>query len=938
MKKSIAKRLFAVLFSAAALLPVSARTWNFQSFSDTDKANLAADTQNWTLDNSGTNNRYLSQSNYNAEPLTANGVELESTSGLLFTIAQTDAFRVDIKSARVAFNKALTVTIKDLKAGQTLKMVCKTSSKTAARGVNVTNLTPVSGYFNATSLDDQTNVATVTADGDVTLSNTGGLYVTEISVTDAGETPDPGTGDVTSGAVSLRTDKNQAHVFLKNGDVKYYNTEDVERLMFDGPNMVVRFANTSFADDAYENSVSKVEFRKGAVSDGDGVYENRDGVVNITEARGWQEYAYVKWALFDGADSYNVYVKGGRYNDFTKIDSPLVRRYPSYGRADIPGLVAGTYTVKVVPVKENAEIAGANEASNLVVTEYDRNGFAHQNMTTGVGAYNNDGSLKSGARVLYITNDNFNTVSMEMVANNKGGKETFVGLGEIFKAKQKGFDTTPIAVRVIGMLDVAKIGTAQLLSDQKGLLLKGNNTSIDFQVTIEGIGDDATLKGFGLGFVDGMGAEVRNLGIMLHGSSNDNLEIKGTNHIWVHNNDFFYGQKGGGDHDKGDGSLDAKDDCTFATFSYNHFFDSGKSNLCGMKSEHVENMLVYHHNWFDHSDSRHPRVRTSTVHVYNNYYDGIAKYGVGATTGSSIFVENNYFRGTSRPMMSSRQGTDATGDGTFSGENGGVIKSYGNLFVERPKHFSYITYQDNQTSFDAYEAASRDEQVPAEVKALVGGTGYNNFDTSASMFDYTPDATADIPAILTGYRRGAGRLNHGDIHYTFNNEVDDADYGRNAGLDKILAEYKPSFAGFFTGEVVTPDPEPTPDPDPDPTPDPDPDPVPDGEKVVCDFSAKAPSNSMFTVTGNYSNAKGTATYDGKTYNICLKLESATSVAFNLAKPMKMTLVFADTETGSIKINGTKQTSTASQLNADLPAGSVTLTKADSRNLFLIILE
>ncbi|MDE6125376.1 MAG: pectate lyase, partial [Muribaculaceae bacterium] len=188
---------------------------------------------------------------------------------------------------------------------------------------------------------------------------------------------------------------------------------------------------------------------------------------------------------------------------------------------------------------------------------------------------------------------------------------------------------------------------------------------------------------------------------MLHGSSNDNLEVKGTNHIWIHNNDFFYGQGGSGDHGKGDGSLDAKDDCTFATFSYNHFFDTGKSNLCGMKSEHVENMLVYHHNWFDHSDSRHPRVRTSTVHVYNNYYDGVAKYGIGATMGSSIFVESNYFRGTNRPMMSSLQGTDATGDGTFSGENGGIIKSFGNLFVERTGNFSYITYQENQLSFDA---------------------------------------------------------------------------------------------------------------------------------------------------------------------------------------------------------------------------------------------
>ncbi|MDE7143050.1 MAG: pectate lyase, partial [Muribaculaceae bacterium] len=272
----------------------------------------------------------------------------------------------------------------------------------------------------------------------------------------------------------------------------------------------------------------------------------------------------------------------------------------------------------------------------------------------------------------------------------------------------------------------------------------------DFQVTIEGIGDDATLKGFGLGFVNGKGAEARNLAIMLHGSSNDNLEVKGTNHIWIHNNDFFYGQGGSGDHGKGDGSLDAKDDCTFATFSYNHFFDTGKSNLCGMKSEHVENMLVYHHNWFDHSDSRHPRVRTSTVHVYNNYYDGVAKYGIGATMGSSIFVESNYFRGTNRPMMSSLQGTDATGDGTFSGENGGIIKSFGNLFVERTGNFSYITYQENQLSFDAYEASSRDEQVPAEVKTLNGATSYNNFDTSASMFDYAPDAAAEVPSILNG--------------------------------------------------------------------------------------------------------------------------------------------------------------------------------------------
>ena len=81
--------------------------------------------------------------------------------------------------------------------------------------------------------------------------------------------------------------------------------------------------------------------------------------------------------------------------------------------------------------------------------------------------------------------------------------------------------------------------------------------------------------------------------------------------------------------------------------------------MCGMKSETGENWITYHHNWFDHSDSRHARVRTMTVHMYNNYYQHCDVYGVGATMGSNIFMESNYFDAVKRPIMSSQQGTDA---------------------------------------------------------------------------------------------------------------------------------------------------------------------------------------------------------------------------------------------------------------------------------------
>lgn len=931
--------MIAVLIAIACSTGAMAqKSWSFAAFSANDVTNLGADATNWEHESSSSNDRYKNKTTFTNSPLIANGAELETTAGLNFTAPTADAIRCDIKGKRIALNKAnAVIIIPNLTAGTSVTVKCKTSSKDTARGLNVTNLTPVSGSFNATSLDDQTNVGTVTADGDVTIAATGGMYVYSVEISAEGETPTPDVPVI--GGTTLNLGVNQMNVLLKSGEMKYFNTSDVANVEFSGNKMTINSLASGAEPVVYDGIVSSVSFRKAEGGSGPAI-DNPEGKVALKEAKGWNEAAYVKWLPYTGADTYKVYVKAESASDWKVLDDQLIRNYGSYGRADAMGLAAGYYAMKVVPVVSGTEVNdAANEISGLEVTAFDRAGFAHKNFNGGVGAYNNDGTLKSGAQVLYVTNDNFNTISMVLPSNNKGGTETYTGLGEIFKAHQKGYCTTPIAVRIIGQIDVDKIGTDQLYTDQKGLLLKGNNADMNFQITLEGVGDDASFKGFGAGFVNGSGIEMRNLGVMLHGSSNDCVEVKGSHHIWIHNCDLFYGQKGGGDHDKGDGSMDCKDGCSYATFSYNHFFDCGKSILCGMKSETVENLITYHHNWFDHSDSRHPRVRTSTVHIYNNYYDGCSKYGVGATTGCSLFVESNYFRGTKRPMMSSKQGTDATGDGTFSGENGGIIKSFGNLMVERSSKFSYITYQTNATSFDAYEASTRDEVVPSSVVTLAGGTSYSNFDTNAStMYDYTADDAADVPAKVMGYR-GAGRMNQGDIHYTFNNSVDDEDYGRNSGLDQLLSSYKCSLAGFFgqtTGGSTTGGGSTEPDPvDPDPV-----EPVDPVEgTIICEFTGNQPSSPLVTVSGNYSTSKGVATYGGNTYSTCVKLESATSISVAAGeKEVKMTLVFADTETTpNAKINGTKVTGANSMITQNV-SGTVTITKASTFNLFLIVLE
>ena len=521
----------------------------------------------------------------------------------------------------------------------------------------------------------------------------------------------------------------------------------------------------------------------------------------ITEASGWLETAYVKWTPVTGATGYNVYVKSASASDsaYVQLDDELIRKYPSYMRADAVGLKAGDYVMKIVPLNNGKENTSAAIVSDkLTVNAHDRSGFTFSSnspVKNGVGAYNNDGTLKSNASVLYVTEANKNTVKMKI------GNTEYTGVAAITQAIKDKSNCQPVAIRIIGQVTLSGLACKDV-SSAYAIGVKGAAN-----VTFEGIGDDATLYGAGVAVFQSTGIEVRNLGLMNWGGGKDGdgISLKQSLGVWVHNNDIFYGDAGSdGDQAKGDGSMDLKDNSQYVTVSYNHFWDSGKMSLCGMKSESGENWITYHHNWFDHSDSRHPRIRTMSVHVYNNYYDGNSKYGVGAAKDSEAFVEANYFRHCNYPMLSSMQGSDVLAGGIFSGENGGVIKAYNN-YMEGQKSVIYAnsdagTTTASATDFNAYLATSRSETVPSTYKAKQGGKTYSNFDTKVDLGVDTADidAPADVPSIVTKY---AGRIMGGDFKWTFDNSVDDTSYSLNRPLKDKLNAYKTSLVSVGGGSV-----------------------------------------------------------------------------------------------------------------------------------------
>ncbi|BAL89617.1 putative pectate lyase [Actinoplanes missouriensis 431] len=194
------------------------------------------------------------------------------------------------------------------------------------------------------------------------------------------------------------------------------------------------------------------------------------------------------------------------------------------------------------------------------------------------------------------------------------------------------------AIDTVGPLIIQVSGTIAVTSKQ----------GVRPNKTIVGLGSDATITGGGFDFYRSSHVIVRNL--TFAGAEDDAINVgQQSHHIWIDHNTFVAPV---------DGSVDVVRGADYVTVSWNHFAGTDKSMLIGhsdgASSSDVGHLKVsIHHNWFDGSRQRHPRVRFGEpVHVYNNYFDGNELYGVASTMNGGVVVEGNYFAGVPHPCYS----------------------------------------------------------------------------------------------------------------------------------------------------------------------------------------------------------------------------------------------------------------------------------------------
>lgn len=166
----------------------------------------------------------------------------------------------------------------------------------------------------------------------------------------------------------------------------------------------------------------------------------------------------------------------------------------------------------------------------------------------------------------------------------------------------------------------------------------------------------------------------------------DGIQItQSAQHVWVHKCTFLR---------QGDGALDITNGANYITVSHSYFGANNKVSLIGSSDTDSftdRYKVTMHHNWFDKTTQRHPRVRFGWVHLFNNYYFDMGRYGtemgyatsngygIGVGVNAHIWSEHNFFEKCVNPS----QFYDNTANPGYIIDNGSHFVQSGTM-VTRP--------------------------------------------------------------------------------------------------------------------------------------------------------------------------------------------------------------------------------------------------------------
>ena len=308
---------------------------------------------------------------------------------------------------------------------------------------------------------------------------------------------------------------------------------------------------------------------------------------------------------------------------------------------------------------------------------------------------------------------------------------------EYLKVREKNRETTPAILYLSGTF------TKEQGRDSGSPWFDIKDTH---NLSIYGV-DGFVMENVGLFMVRASNIIIRNIYIKQPKADNgaDAISMQKSNNIWVDHCTF---ESMNATKDYEDGSCDITHGTYNVTVSWCHFIKTQKSCLVGHSNSETGDVQIratFHHNFFDLSSSRHPRVRFGKVHVYNNYFNEVSTYGVGSAYGALVLVEDNHFDGVKLPTDICTYPAKPSGSSWVSNLTGsvaGYLYERGNAFANKPSDANEV-YPFTNLSYKAYNG----EQLT---------TPYVYADFKPE-YDYIVDEADALPAIVSS-SSGTGKL------------------------------------------------------------------------------------------------------------------------------------------------------------------------------------
>ncbi|MBO7604317.1 MAG: polysaccharide lyase family 1 protein [Bacteroidales bacterium] len=267
--------------------------------------------------------------------------------------------------------------------------------------------------------------------------------------------------------------------------------------------------------------------------------------------------------------------------------------------------------------------------------------------------------------------------------------------------------------------------------------------------------DSFVMDRIGLFLVRSKNIIIRNINFQQPKANNgaDAISMQESEGVWVDHCTFTSLNQ---TKDYEDGSTDITHASKNVTVSWCRYIKTQKSCLVGHSNSASADAAItatFHHNWFDGSSSRHPRVRFGWAHVYNNLYDGCTTYGAGSAYGAKVLVEYNYFDAVQLPTDICTYPAKESNESNLQGSVAGYLYPTENVYVNRPAK-AKDPYPLSNVKYKSYNG-----------ETLSTPLTYNDFKPS---YSYVVTPAADVPEIVRA-NAGYGKLGWTEAPVAVNN-------------------------------------------------------------------------------------------------------------------------------------------------------------------------